>query len=213
MASEKRKASHLFEDIRVDRNADFRGPASFKGQASFDNPPELPVSVVGAGEVAPEDGVTATGVNRVVRHVRLELAAVEVAVLDADNFGSAKLADLPLTNIALLAVAADLSLTKDGTGYVAATDLSVALGTTAATATDLTTTPTESDLIDAAALTEDELTVALEAHSNGNASPAVLLLGPGEELYLNLSGTTETSEDAAVTASGTVDLYFVDLGA
>jgi len=177
-----------------------------KGEKPGADEGSLPVAVTGSLD-AESDRV------RAPRRIVLNITAGVLAVADADDFGSLEMLELPTNPIALLSCNADLVLTKDGVGYLAATDLSVAIGTEAATAADLTTTPEESNVVDPVSLTASALAPDFEAHSASNASPAPLILPAGaKSLFLNASGSTETSEDASLTVSGTVELIWVDLG-
>jgi len=147
------------------------------------------------------------------RRIRLTLTEASIAVLEADGFGSLEFAGLPTNPIALMAVKTDLVLTKDGVGFIAATDLNVAIGTTAATAADLTTTPSESDVVDVAAFTASALAPAVDLHSASNAAPAITVMASGaKSLFLNVAGATETGEDASVSVSGSIDITWMDLG-
>lgn len=191
----------------------FSGPVDFDGPAAFNG-----AVTPGADNAGPEPtpnaaaGVTlAFSRLRNVRHMRLTVAAAEIAIADADDFGSVKLVDMADSNIVILGFEADLTLTKDGVGILATTDMDVAVGTAAASNTTLATTML--NVIDNRDIDGDTADVAFDAHSNDNGTPA-LVFGDdaGLALYLNISAPTETSEDGSVLASGTVDIFFIDTG-
>jgi len=153
-----------------------------------------------------------------VQKATIKLTGQSLAIDEADDYGSLKLCDLPDRNIHLLAVEADLSLVKGGVanGLEAAVDVNVAIGSAAATAIDLTTTAAENDKIESTALTDNSLTVALAAHSQAQtgdgAMPQQLADGASSGLWLNASVTAGITASDALACSGTVDLYYIDLG-
>lgn len=170
------------------------------------------IAAAGAAVAVTEDtGVAATYSNGGVTKLTLTLDEVAVAVADADDFGSASLCTLPDRNLLIIGCEVDLELVKDGTGFIDTTDLDVALGTTAA---DNTTLPAGSvNILPKVDLNATDLSPALQSHSLA-ASPVLtpVLDAATNHVYLNISGPTETGEDATVTATGTVEIYFVDLG-
>lgn len=201
MASEKRSGSFLFNDVTVD------GVATFRGNL-------IPASANSGSDVTPNTNVEATFSRaRQVRHTRLTLSSFAIAVTDANDFGGTKLVDLPDSNLIILGAEADLVFTKDGTGFITTTDLDASIGTATATATDLTATAAESNVINKVDMNADALAVDMEAHSNDNSATILGVAdGASNALYLNVAGTTETSEDGSVLVSGTVDLYWIDTG-
>lgn len=171
-----------------------------------------PVSNSASGFTAsdPTDVAVSTS-PMALQKLTLTLSGVSAGVADADDFGSAALVTLPDTNLIVMGCEVNLELTKDGTGYIAATDLSVALGTAAASNTTLSSTMV--NILPAQSLTASDLSPALAAHSLATTPVLTGILdGAANVIYLNVSGSTETSEDAVVTADGTVTIYYVDLG-
>lgn len=169
-----------------------------------------------AGATASSDftgasGVTAASTPQQVQKLTLTVAAVAAAVADANDYGSAALVTLPDSNLLIIGCEVDLELTKDGTGYIAGTDLDVALGTAAASNTTLSGTML--DILPKVDLNDSDLTPALQSHSLA-ATPVLtgVLDGASNIIYFNVAGPTETSEDATVTVDGTIDLYYIDLG-
>lgn len=157
-------------------------------------------------------GVAAAAVEPLaLKKITLTLTDVLVAVADADDYGDAELLTLPDRNLIFIACEADLELTKDGVGFIAGTDLDVAIGTAAASNTTLD--GLMDNLLPHVDLNASDLTPALQSHSLATTPALVGVLdGAANKIYLNISGPTETSEDATVTATGTIDLYFFDLG-
>lgn len=153
-----------------------------------------------------------------VQRATLKLTGQSLSIAEADDYGSLKLCDLPDRNIHLLAVEADLSLVKGGVsnGLEAAVDVNVAIGSAAATAQDLTATAAENDKIESTALTDNALTVTLQAHSQAQSGDGAMPQQLGDSatagLWLNASVTAGITADDALTVTGEVDLYFVDLG-
>jgi hypothetical protein len=160
-----------------------------------------------AGAITPETGVAITSQRRApMQHVVLTLTDVLVAVAAADDFGSALLGTFPDKNIRLVASEVDLLLTKDGVEIAEATNLTAAIGTVAAEDTTLDTT--ESNIGSATALTADEDPAVYQAFTLAD-----LDLGDAadNEIYLNVA-SADISSDGSVTANGTIDLYYYDLG-
>lgn len=162
----------------------------------------------------PNTGVAIANSNHVVRKAVLKLLTdFTVAVAQADDFGSTKLMDLPDTNLLLLGVEVDCTITKGGTtnGLVAATDLDVGIGTAAASASTLATTMI--DIIEKADLNADTITAEFEAHTNNQATatfPKVIADGASTALYFNVAAAI--TADDSLTVDGTITIFYIDLG-
>jgi hypothetical protein len=173
--------------------------------------PASSISVAAASEAVGETdvAVVTTAVNPL--KMTLTLDGIVVAVADADDFGSAALVTLPDKNLIILGCEVDLELVKDGTGYIDTTDLDVAVGTAAASNTALSAGMV--DVLPKVDLNATDLSPALDAHSLATTPVLTGVLdGATNQIFLNISGPTETSEDATVTATGTVEIYYIDLG-
>jgi hypothetical protein len=149
-----------------------------------------------------------------VRRARLTLTAFQIAVLNANDYGGSKLLDLPDRNIMLLGCEVDCVVTKAGTtnGIVAATDITMGIGTATATASTLATTMI--DVIEATAMTADTLAVDFEKHSNDQSTatfPKRIADGPTAALFMNITTGNITADDS-VAVTGTIDIFYVDLG-
>jgi hypothetical protein len=167
----------------------------------------VPVSEAGAATVAVGDNV------HTVRRARLTLTNFSIAVTQALDYGGSKLVDLPDRNMLLLGVEVDCTVVKQGNtnGIVAATDLDMAVGT--ATASNATLASAMINVIEKVDIDTDALSVAFEAHSNDNATstfPLRVADGASTALFMNIS--CAITADSSVTVSGTIDIYYVDLG-
>lgn len=171
-------------------------------------------SLVSGEAVTPNTLVTTTfDRERTVRHVRLTLAELSVAITAALDYGGTKICDLPDKNVMILACECDLVLTKGGVtnGLEAATDINTAIGSAVASASTLATTMV--DVIDIVNNTAASLTHDMDAHSQANTPanmPLELADSATAALYLNLAAAI--TADDAMTATGTIDLYYLDLG-
>lgn len=167
---------------------------------------------IASSPAAAATGVTATFNQAApMRHIRVTLDAVAVAVAEADDFGSAELLTWPDKNILVAGCEVDLTLVKAGTtnGIVAATDLDVALGTSAASNATLASGMV--NILPKQDVDTDSLSVALQAHSLA-ASPVLtpILDGATNKLYLNVA--CSITADDSLTATGTIDIFYWDLG-
>lgn len=176
-----------------------------------------PVTMSGddaGGTPAPGTGVAiASDRIRPVRHVRLELSGFILSIAADDDFGGTKLCDLPDSNITLLAVELDLELVKGGVvnGLVAATDVTVAVGT--AVASNSTLSGAMVDVLTGIALTAADLSPALQIHSHADGTlDYPIELADAATLALFLNAAAAITADDALTISGTVDLYYLDVG-
>lgn len=147
------------------------------------------------------------------RKATLTLTAFTIAVAAAQDYGGTKLLDLPDRNIMLLGMEVDCVVTKQGNtnGVVAATDITMAIGT--AVASNSTLSGAMVDTIEGAALTTDALAVDFEAHSNNQSTatfPRRIADSPTAALYMNIAAAV--TADSSVTVDGTITIYYLDLG-
>lgn len=145
---------------------------------------------------------------RYIRHLRVQISELLVDVLEADDFGGSKICDLPDSNILILGAEANLSLDKDGTGILAATDLVVGIGS--AVASNSTLSGTMIDVL-TAALTADVDPAIFAAHTH-DGTPALAFIDDGAAAALFLNVAAAIVADGSVTASGTVDIFYIDTG-
>jgi hypothetical protein len=147
--------------------------------------------------------------------VTLKLTDATLAVLEANDYGSLKLCDLPDRNIVIDHVEVDLVLTKEGNtnGIVAATDLDVGVGTAAASATTLATTMI--NVLEKADIDDNALAVDYEAVTLGQSTatvPNFIADGASNALYLNAVAVGGITADSSLSVTGFVDIYYRDLG-
>lgn len=150
-------------------------------------------------------GVTAEKLARAYQVERLTLAAAEIEIDEANDYGSLKLVDLPSSNVLILGAIVDLVCTVDGVVVTDPEDIDYAIGTAALASTDFSGSG-EKDVCpeaDVAALGVMQLaTTATEAN---------LFKAKGTNaVYLNIQATIATT--ATQTFNGTIDLVYVDLG-
>lgn len=146
-----------------------------------------------------------------VRRMRLTLTSAALAIAEANDYGSLELCTLPDKNLLVLGCEADLSIVKGGVtnGLVAATDLDVGIGTAAASNATLATTMI--NVLAKQDVDTDALTVTMQAHSLA-ASPSFLGIVDGATNKLYLNAAASITADDALAVSGTIDVYFIDLG-
>ncbi len=157
-------------------------------------------------------GVTLKEEALVPRKLTLTLSSFLISITAALDYAGTKLMGFSDANIMVLGCEVDLELTKGGTtnGLVAATDLNVAVGS--AIASNSTLSAAMIDIVDTQALTDSDLTPALEAHSNDNSSAGASFIGDSATagLWLNLAATI--TADDTLLADGTITVYYIDLG-
>ena len=164
----------------------------------------------------PGTGVALTSDTALVpRKAIYTLTGFVISVTAALDYGGTKICDLPDTNLLLLGVEIDLEVVKGNasTGLEATVDLDMGVGTAVASATTLATTMI--DVIEKVDLDTDSLTVQLEAHSNDQATatpPLRIADGASSALYLNCGLPVGITVDDTLTVSGTVEVYYVDVG-
>lgn len=145
----------------------------------------------------------------------LNLTGQVVSITAALDYGSVQLLAWPDRNIHIYGMEVDLELTKGNlsTGIVAATDLDVGIGSTAASAQTLATTMI--DYMEKQDLDASDLTPALQVNVMGQSTatfPKQLPDSATNTMHLNIGLPTPVTVDDTVTAAGTIDLYFIDLG-
>jgi hypothetical protein len=147
------------------------------------------------------------------QRARITLTNFAIAVTEALDYGGTKILDLPFRNIMLLGAEVDCVVTKQGNtnGIVAATDITMGIGT--ATASNATLSSTMIDIIEGTSITGDTLVVDFEKHSNDHSTstyPRRIVDGASAALFMNIAATI--TADSSVTVNGTIDIFYVDLG-
>lgn len=166
---------------------------------------------------SPVSTITIADQAMTVRRARLRLTNTVISVAAAEDFGSVKLVDLPNRNMLIMGVEVDCSVVKGGVtnGIIATTDLDMSIGTAAASSTTLASTMI--NIIEKKDIDDNALTVTFAGHSNDNATsvaPFKIADGASSALYMNavpVGGITVVAGDT-LTVTGTVDIYYMDLG-
>ena len=145
----------------------------------------------------------------------LNLSGETLSVDESEDFGSLLLMTWQDRNIHILGMEVDLVLVKGGVtnGLEAAVDLDMALGSAAASAQTLASTMI--DYLEKQDVDTDALSVDLEANVLGQSTatfPKQLADAAANKLYLNCGVPAGITADDALTVSGSIDLYFIDLG-
>ena len=145
----------------------------------------------------------------------LNLAATSISITAALDYGSLELMVWPDRNIHILGMEVDLELVKGNlaTGIIATTDLDVAVGSVAASNVALTGTMV--DYLELTLLAATDLSPALQVNVLGQSTatfPKQLGDSATNKLFLNIAPSTAVTVDDTVTASGTIDLYYIDMG-
>lgn len=162
----------------------------------------LPVPVAGVGmDVAPV----------LPQRIRLKLSAFSVSLLAANDFGSAKLCDLPASNLVIHGAVVDLTSTQTGFASNAGTAVTMAIGTVATASTNFANAG-EKNILGAITGTGAGSPGAEKGSSQENGAVIDVLLAPGAKaLYLNV-GDPVTAGTGVVAFSGVIDVYYTDLG-
>lgn len=145
-------------------------------------------------------GVKSTELGLAVRRLQLSLSSVSIAVTEALDYASLKLVDFPDGNYLVVGANVDLSFTGTG-GVDTPEDMDVGVGTAAASASTLATT-----MIDIAA----KIDASAGGVVQGGGAVNLVLAASSDAAYLNVAGAIDT--DGTMVMSGTVELFYIDLG-
>lgn len=150
-----------------------------------------------------------------IQHIRLNLTSVVISITDALAYGSSLLGYLPNRNF--IFVGGELNVTsfvKDGVGILAAEAPKLAIGTAAAS--NATLSLTMSNLINGGSTggtaVAATLTGTLDIHSADNATPGLVWMPNSTTLGIFLNSSVNPTGDGTITITGTLDLFFIDLG-
>mgnify|MGYP000169461665 CR=1 FL=1 len=157
-------------------------------------------------------GVTrsATTARPTVRYV-LTLTAAVVSMISTADFGSVKLVDLPNRKLLLKGCVVDLAVTIAGMTTQAVTSLTVAVGTVL-TASTAFANAGEKNVVAALTGVGGTATGTVNGASLSAETNVIIAAGASNAVYLNASQPV-TSGTGTATFTGTVELYFEDLGA
>lgn len=147
--------------------------------------------------------------------ITLKLSGQVVDIPTSVDYGSVELLLWPDRNLHILGMEVDLELVKGNasTGIIDTTDIDVGIGSVAASSVALTATMVdymELQLLDAADLSP-ALKVNVMAQSTATF-PKQLPDAATNKMFLNIAPSTAVTVDDTVTASGTIDIYVIDLG-
>lgn len=220
--TQKNRQKQVFGDIEVDGDAQIGGDQTITGNQTVTGtlgvtgdatfPTSLPSatgSSSGEALAAATDVALTSDVLRYVRVARLTLTDLVVSVTAALDYGGTKVCDLPDSNILILGAEVNLSLDKDGTGIVAATDMTMGLGT--AVASNATLSGAMIDLL-TLALTVDEDPTTWAQHTHDLAAPALTFADDAAAGALFLNAAATLTVDGTLTVTGTIDIYYIDTG-
>ncbi len=145
----------------------------------------------------------------------LNLSGATLSVDESEDFGSLLVATWPDRNLHILGMEVDLVLVKGGVtnGLEAAVDLDMAMGSAAASAQTLATTMI--DYVEKQDIDTDALSVDMEVNVLGQSTatfPKQLADAAANKLYLNCGVPAGITASDALTVTGQIDLYFIDLG-
>jgi len=145
----------------------------------------------------------------------LKLDGESLPVLEANDYGSLELLTWQDRNIHILGMEVDLTLVKGGltNGLITTVDLDVGMGSAAASAATLATTMI--DYLEKQDLDTDALSLTLQAHVLGQATatfPKQLADAAANKVYLNVGLPVGITADDAITVTGSIDFYIIDLG-
>lgn len=148
-----------------------------------------------------------------VRKAVIQLTDFILLFSESDDYIGLKIADMPDSNLLYLSVEVDLELVKGLTtnGLEAVTDLTMAIGT--AIASNSTLSSTMQDLVELDLLAATDASPAWKAHSQDQTTIPMPYQRPdvsSNAIYLNLAASG-TSDDT-LTCTGTVTVYYIDLG-
>jgi len=172
-----------------------------------------PTANITAGGVAGVSVDKQDDVPAILRKVTIQLAAASVAIAESEDYGSILLVDLPDTNMRVYSVEIDLELVKAETenGLIDTTDLTVGLGSAAAS--NATLSGTMIDRQEVTALTATDASPAWQDHSAANGTLAVpyeIADAATSKIYLNAAASI--AADDTFTATGTITIIYLDLG-
>ena len=168
------------------------------------------IIIAGSGTVA-EANVVVEGNLLTVRREVLQLTDFEVSVLETNDFGGTKLCTFPDSNLQILGFKIDLDVVV-ADGITNAADIDCALGSIASTGI------TTGDLNDGTEYVDEYSAVGAapagtaDAHSHDNSSPAVIFLDAASANALWLNVEVPISSDGTATFTGTIEVFYIDLG-
>jgi hypothetical protein len=174
------------------------------------NQPNQPRILVGLGLTKATGIVSIEGGALQLRRERILLAGLSFTMTSANDYGGAKIADFPNTNMLI----AGFALNAKGTILTpnVGTDLTLSLGTAVAAATPLATTAIDYLLAKTGVGAAQAFTCI--GHSFDNTTPALNFLdgGASNSIYLNGAAAVASGTCTVAFTDGWVDMFYWDLG-
>lgn len=143
-----------------------------------------------------------------VRKARITMTAEQVAILEANDYGSALLATFPDKHIVLLGAVMDLTATGDGEtgGVETITDVDVALGSAATASTDFSNAGEKAYM----AKIDVQAAGVCEGAATASECPVLITAASTNKVYINVA--CSITADGYVEFTGWVDLFYIDMG-
>lgn len=164
----------------------------------------------------PAQGIIAQVLNHAagIQKIRLQLTGVVLTITDALAYGSVDLGLVPDRNYVFVGGEGDLSCVKDGVGIVTGELPKLAVGTAAAS--NATLSSTMINMINGGAggtALASGLTATWKIHSNDNVTAIpYLAIGDSATTHIYLNAAVNPTADGTLTITGSLTLYFIDLG-
>lgn len=174
----------------------------------------MPGLLVGGGTVVnPTPPVPSTGVSQVVRGLPVRsmlftMSNFVISMSAANDFGSAKICDLPNSNLIVLGAAVDLTGTMLGFTADVGTGLDLSIGTVA-TASALFSNAGEKDIVPKIDGTGAGAAVTVAGANSTTEKLTFIAAGPSNALYVNASSPVATAS-GTLTLNGTVEVFYID---
>jgi hypothetical protein len=149
-----------------------------------------------------------------LKHLQLTLTDARLVITDSAAYGSVLLGYLPDSNFMFIGGEGKLTCVKDGAGIVTGELPKLAVGTAAAS--NATLSSTMINLINGGSggtALASGLSATWYVHSNDNVTAVPYVgIADGATTGLYLNGAVNPTGDGYLTITGTIDLYFIDLG-
>jgi hypothetical protein len=156
--------------------------------------------------------VAATGVSSVNRGLvpqrETMTIAFAISVAAANDFGSAKICDLPTGNLIIIGCFVDLTCSQAGFTSNASTSLTAAVGTVATTSTNFANAGEKNVIATVTGVGAG--TTGTVKGATTNTEKLLFLASGAKALYLNIADAV-TAATGTETIAGTVELVFINL--
>jgi len=153
-------------------------------------------------------GITNEAQPLVIRRERIVLDGVTVAITAALDYVAQELLTLANTNAIIFGTVVNLVGVGDGTGVDTIENVDIAVGTVATTSTDFSNAG-EDNLCEKIDLTAAGVG---QGDSLDNTTPALVFVGAAADNKIYLNMACAITADGSVTFTGTIDVFWADLG-